>query len=124
LWQTANALPEAQRPSFLHLNPRNQVVRTAVAQHTRTTQTQLVKTGTPSGRRLADADYTAVTWTLYTVADELAASPAARRQSILQRLLQEAAAQGAAATDDDLAQALGVSRRTILRDRQALNREA
>ncbi|HRQ37790.1 MAG TPA: tetratricopeptide repeat protein [Chloroflexota bacterium] len=120
LWQTADALPEAQRPSFLQLNPRNQVVLTAVNRHTRTTQTQLVKTDVPSGRRLTAADYTAVTWTLTTVADELAASPAARRQQVIQRLLQEAAAQGAAATDDDLAQALGVSRRTVLRDRQAL----
>ncbi len=120
LWETANALPETQRPSFLQLNPRNQVVLTAVSRHTRTTQTQLVKADTPSGRRLTAADYTAVTWTLYTVADELAASPAARRQQVIQRLLQEAAAQGAAPTDDDLAQALNVSRRTVLRDRQAL----
>ncbi len=120
LWQTANALPETQRPSFLQLNPRNQVVLTAVQRHTRTEQVQLVKADVPSGRRLTDADYTAVTWTLTTVADELADSPAARRQQVIQRLLQEAAAQGTAPTDDDLAQALNVSRRTILRDRQAV----
>lgn len=120
LWETAVALPEAQRPSFLELNPRNQVVLTAVRQHTRSQQTQLVKAGAPSGRRLTAADYIPVTWTLYTVADELVAPAAARRQHILQRLLHEAAAQGAAPTDDDLAQALGVSRRTVLRDRQAL----
>lgn len=120
LWQTANALPETQRPSFLQLNPRNQEVLTAVQRHTRSQQTQLVKADVPSGRRLTSADYTAVTWTLTTVADELATSPAARRQQIIQRLLQEAAAQGAAPTDDDLAQALGVSRRTILRDRKTV----
>lgn len=120
LWETAHALPEAQRPSFLELNPRNQVVLTAVRQHTRRQQTQLVKADTPSGRRLTDNDYAPVTWTLYTVADELVSPAAARRQHVIQRLLREAAAQGATATDDDLAQALGVSRRTILRDRRAL----
>ncbi|MBX3059052.1 MAG: tetratricopeptide repeat protein [Anaerolineae bacterium] len=123
LWETANTLPADQRPSFLQLNPRNQEVLTAVRRHTHSQQRQLVKADVPSGRRLTSADYTAVTWTLYTVADELAASPAARRQQVIQRLLQEAAAQGAAATDDDLAQALGVSRRTILRDRRAIARD-
>jgi len=39
---------------------------------------------------------------------------------VLQRLLAEAQAQGAAPTDDDLADALGISRRTILRDMKAL----
>lgn len=120
LWTTANTLPKDQRPSFLELNPRNRVVLTAVRQHTRSQQTQLVKAGVPSGRRLTAADYIPVTWTLYTVADELVTPPAARRQQVIQRLLQEAAAQGAAPADDDLAQALNVSRRTILRDRRAL----
>jgi predicted DNA-binding transcriptional regulator YafY len=39
---------------------------------------------------------------------------------VLQRLLYEAQAQGAAPTDDDLAAALDVSRRTVLRDMAAL----
>jgi biotin operon repressor len=42
---------------------------------------------------------------------------------VLRRLLAEAEAQGAAPTDDDLARALGISRRTVLRDMEAL-REA
>jgi predicted DNA-binding transcriptional regulator YafY len=41
---------------------------------------------------------------------------AALRRHRLRRLLDEAAAQGAAPTDDELAAALGVSRRTVLRD--------
>ena len=45
-----------------------------------------------------------------------------RRQRI-KRLLEQAESQGAAPTDDDLAGALGVSRRTILRDLQAMAQE-
>jgi predicted DNA-binding transcriptional regulator YafY len=47
--------------------------------------------------------------------------PAALRRFRLQRLLREAAAQGAAPTNDDLATALKVSRRTIQRDLKALD---
>ena len=46
-----------------------------------------------------------------------------RRLYRLKRLLDEAEKQGGAPTDDDLAQALGVSRRTILRDMQSVSKE-
>jgi biotin operon repressor len=58
-----------------------------------------------------------------TPADEAITDRTARRRHVLQRLHQEAAAQEALPTDDDLAQALNVSRRTILRDIQALAEE-
>ncbi len=74
----------------------------------------------PLGRRLSGEDYRQITWTLYAPEDDRFERPEQRRQHILRRLLAEAAAQGAAPTDDDLASALGVSRRTVLRDMQQL----
>lgn len=80
----------------------------------------LVRVGVPTGRRLVAEDFITVTWTVVAPEDELIAEPAERRRYILRRLLDEATAQGAAPTDDDLAITLGVSRRTIVRDIQAL----
>ena len=53
-------------------------------------------------------------------ADERVEEGAARRRHVLARLLREAAAQQATPTHDQLATALKVSRRTILRDLPAL----
>jgi hypothetical protein len=61
-----------------------------------------------------------VTWTVADPGDALVPDPAARRRAVLVRLVAEAASQGAEPTDDDLASALGVSRRTILRDAEVL----
>jgi hypothetical protein len=74
----------------------------------------------PTGGRAAERRVT-VTWTLRSPGDPDPASPAGRR-AVLARLLDEAAAQGGVPTDDELADALGVSRRTVLRDRAALTR--
>jgi predicted DNA-binding transcriptional regulator YafY len=48
----------------------------------------------------------------------------ALRRARLERLLEEAQAQGAAPSSADLAHALGVSRRTVQRDLAALRRAA
>ncbi|MEJ5311991.1 MAG: BTAD domain-containing putative transcriptional regulator [Anaerolineae bacterium] len=74
----------------------------------------------PLGRRLTEADCVLVTWTLHAPEDDQVHNKCARRQAVLKRLLVEASVQDAAPTDDDLAQALGVSRRTVLRDMKAL----
>jgi Protein of unknown function (DUF1670) len=74
----------------------------------------------PLGRSLKEEDIT-VRWTLNSPDDEAFAGKSKRRQHRLKRLLEEAERQGAAPTDDDLARGLGVSRRTILRDMQALS---
>ena len=55
--------------------------------------------------------------------DEAVSDKAQLRRQRLKRLLEQAESQGAAPTDDDLANALGVSRRTILRDLQAMAQE-
>jgi tetratricopeptide (TPR) repeat protein len=83
---------------------------------------EIARADVPTGRRLTPADFVLVTWTVVAPDDELIADPAGRRRNSLRRLLDEAAAQGAAPTDDDLAAALGVSRRTIVRDMQLLAR--
>lgn len=80
----------------------------------------LARGDAPLGRPLTSEEMIPIHWTLRDPADELIANKATRRRHVLQRLLAEARAQGAAPTDDDLAGALGVSRRTILRDMQAL----
>ncbi|NJN18574.1 MAG: tetratricopeptide repeat protein [Oscillochloris sp.] len=65
-------------------------------------------------------DFVEVRWIVATPADAALPSPAERRRHVLKRLLDEAAAQGAAPTDADLAAVLNVSRRTIIRDMAAL----
>jgi DNA-binding SARP family transcriptional activator len=74
----------------------------------------------PLGRALRPDELVEVRWTPSLPTDDAIADPADRRRHRLQRLLDEAASHGAAPTDDDLAAALGVSRRTILRDMAAL----
>lgn len=83
----------------------------------------LARQDAPLGRPLGDDEVTAVRWTIYAPEDEAIQPKAERRRYRLSRLLAEAQAQNAAPTDDDLAQALGVSRRTILRDMAALQKE-
>ncbi|MCJ7737562.1 MAG: tetratricopeptide repeat protein [Anaerolineae bacterium] len=74
---------------------------------------------TPSAARTLDAARTlgvCVTWTVTDAGDEAVEDKGARRRKRLARLLDEAKAQGAAPTYQHLADALGVSRRTIARD--------
>ncbi len=80
----------------------------------------LARADAPLGIALRSDQRVAVQWTLHTPADTTIGDKTTQRQQRLRRLLTEAAAQGAAPTDDDLAEALGVSRRTILRDMAAL----
>jgi DNA-binding SARP family transcriptional activator/tetratricopeptide (TPR) repeat protein len=86
----------------------------------RTLSVRLARADVPLGRVLIPTDQVLVGWTIDAgAADALVLQQhgkAALRRHRLRRLLDEAAAQGAAPTDADLAAALGVSRRTILRD--------
>ncbi len=116
--------PEKRR-SFFEQVPLN---RSIVAAHGDMVQARqrvtvsLARRDAPLGRPLASAEMIAVSWTLDAPEDEAIGSPADRRRYRLQRLLAEAVAQGAVPTDDDLAAALKVSRRTILRDMASLAR--
>ena len=119
----ARALPEPDRARFLALLAPNRKIREALAAHSRYIEVRLVRAEVPLGKKLTGEDYVSVTWTLSKPGDEGLMPEATRRQNILRRLLTEAAAQGAAPTDDDLARALGVSRRTVLRDMQVLREQ-
>ena len=87
------------------------------------TLVRLAKADVPLGRRLRDEDLVEVSWLLPEGdgggLDGVPRRIAERRQKLVQ-LLEQARAAGAAPTDDQLAAALGVSRRTILRDVRAL----
>jgi predicted ATPase len=76
----------------------------------------LPRVDAPLGRPLRENEYVSVTWTVAVPKDEAIAGKVARRQHRILRLLNEAQAQGAAPTLEHLAEALGVSRRTIERD--------
>ena len=71
-----------------------------------------------------DAEHIDVTWTVAAPQDADVGDKVARRRAQILRLLAEAEAQGAAPTPAHLAQALGVSRRTIQRDMAALRRQS
>lgn len=116
-------LPPGERAAFWQRVPINRQIQKALAAHSRTSQVHLVAAGVPLGQKLTPPDYIAVTWTISVPTDSLISPEPERRRHVLRRLLAEAAAQGAAPTDDDLATAVGVSRRTVLRDMQILAAE-
>ena len=87
------------------------------------TLVRLARADVPLGRRLREDDLVEVSWVLPDAGaarlDGVPQRIAERRQRLL-LLLEQARAAGAAPTDDQLAAALGVSRRTILRDVRAM----
>lgn len=83
----------------------------------------LARREAPLGRLLRSEEYIAVNWTVYAPEDEAFRDKTAQRHYRLKRLFREAEAYGVTPTDDDLSNALGVSRRTILRDMQTLSNE-
>lgn len=70
----------------------------------------------PTGRPLQENEWIEVNWTASTGADLEIADKQARRRTRILRLLEEARAQGAAPTLDDLARVLDTSLPTIKRD--------
>ena len=85
---------------------------------------ELARLDAPLGRALASHERVIVRWTLHAGVEDMRVEHmqgkiALRRARII-RLLAEARAQGAAPTDRELAQALGVSQRTIIADITAL----
>lgn len=113
-------LDAADRDRIVAGHPVHRRTSAAVAANADRIVVHLAAVGTPLGRAVTDADRVAVTWTLAEPADAMIVDPARRRRRVIARLLAEAAEQGGAPVDDDLAAALGVSRRTIIRDMEAL----
>lgn len=125
--QAKNIREPDMRRGFFERVPNNHAILNAYDQllgSPRTRTVRLARRDVPLGRALREDDFATVTWTLNAPDDESIEDKAERRQHRLKRLLAESAAQGAAPTDDDLAQALEVSRRTILRDMQILHEQA
>lgn len=120
MFEIADTLAGADRDQFLQQVPLNRQLQAQLAAQARQTTVRLVRVTAPLGRKLTPADYVSVHWTISSPLDTVVADPVERRRQILLRLLAEAAAAGAAPTDADLAAALGVSRRTILRDMEQL----
>ena len=119
--EIADALPEADREHFLQQATVNKKMRQALETHTRRVSVRLARLEAPVGRKLEDDELCLVEWTVFAPQDNLIEAASERRLQVLARLLHEANQQGAAPTDDDLAQALGVNRRTILRDMKILS---
>ncbi len=80
----------------------------------------LAREDAPLGRTLQPDELVTVRWTILGPEAETIPDKVDARRYRMQRLMAEAAEQGAAPTDHDLATALGVSRRTILRDLAAM----
>lgn len=76
----------------------------------------------PTGRPLRHDDFVDVTWTVENRDDHRVTDSATRRRQRTMRLLDEANAQGAAPTVEDLAETLDVSRSTVRRDLAAIRR--
>ncbi len=121
MFQLADSLPAKDRTRYLQNFPLNRQIQTAVSQYTQQVTVQLVQKDVPLGRKLTPNDYVNVCWTIHNLTDQNITETAVRRRAIIQRLIQEAEQQNAAPTDNDLAAALNVSRRTILRDMKVLN---
>jgi DNA-binding Lrp family transcriptional regulator len=89
-------------------------------------RTVLTRRQAPHGRRLRELDMVEVIWTVDAGLEDLEVlqqeGGAALRHHRIQRLLSEALEQGGAATQEDLAQVLHVSVRTIKRDFAQLRR--
>jgi DNA-binding SARP family transcriptional activator/predicted ATPase len=79
-------------------------------------QVRLPSAEAPTGRSLREEDLVEVTWTVEAPEDVAVVDVGERRRRQLVRLLEEATAQGAAPTVDDLAEAVGSSRSTVRRD--------
>jgi hypothetical protein len=121
--QSATIADPERRRGFFERVPLNRAIVAEAASRSGSpsvTVVRLAHIDAPLGRTLAPDEQVEVHWTLHAPEDDAIADLGARRRHRLRRLLHEAAARAAAPTDDDLAAALGVSRRTILRDMAAI----
>jgi DNA-binding SARP family transcriptional activator/tetratricopeptide (TPR) repeat protein len=123
LRQAATIADPRRRRGFFEDVPLNRSIVAAVDARSlasRVAVVRLASSAAPLGRTLAADEFVEVSWTLDAADDAAITDVSERRRYRLSRLLREAAASDAAPTDDDLAAALGVSRRTILRDMELL----
>ena len=122
LRQARSISDPVQRKRFFEDVPRNRAIiaRYDELRRSAATTVRLARADAPLGRTLRDQELIQIVWTPSAPDDDAIDDPVERRRHRLGRLLSEANRCGAAPTDDDLATALGVSRRTILRDMAAI----
>ena len=110
---------------FANVPPNRAIVNAYDQQENiqRIQQVNLAHKDVPLGRSLTTDDMIAVNWTILAPEDEAITNKTERRHVQLKRLLTEALLQKGTPTDDDLATALNVSRRTILRDMRSLAKQ-
>jgi hypothetical protein len=125
--QAKNISDTKQRHNFFEKVPENFAIVKAydqlISKTANVVSVSLARKDVPLGRTLRADEYVTVQWTVSAIEDDAIVDKTERRLSRLRRLLSEAEAQQASPTDEALAQALGVSRRTILRDMKTLNQE-
>lgn len=115
--ETLQHLDEADRQRVLSAVPHHRETAAALGAASDRIVVPLAPTSEGRGVGAGPGGRVPVVWTVREPGDE---PGAAGRRAVLLRLLDEARAQHAVPTDDDLARALGVSRRTVLRDVAAL----
>lgn len=113
----AASLPPDWRDSFLQrVSINRRILQVWARGRPNILQLRLPCAQAPTGRPLQEHEWVEVSWTINTTADLEIAGKQERRQARILRLLDEARAQGAAPTIDDLASALDTSQATIKRD--------
>lgn len=124
LKQTFDQLtPEHRLMSSQQVPEHRLILETWQAARPRQVPVQLVRANVPLGRPPRENEWVSVNWTIATSEDENFPGKVKRRQQRILRLLQEAYAAGAAATNENLAEALEVSSRTIAADIAVLERK-
>jgi len=116
-------LPPDSVATFLANVTLNRQILEALPEYSQVVEVTCARRDAGRGRPLRSDELCTVRWTISTPGDVQIGDATARRHRVLGRLLQEAAEQGGVPTDEQLADALGVSRRTVLRDRAALAAE-
>lgn len=118
LMEYAATISDLERQqAYLHdINPGREVWQDYQRLHSRRITVSLAHASAPLGRPLRPEEWTPVTWTVEAPEDQALLDKGERRRARLLRLAQEAAAQQAVPTAEDLADALGVSLATLKRD--------
>lgn len=119
----ADLTPEQQEISRHNISIHRQILETWQAIQLRRITIRLPRAGAPLGRPLRADEWVAIDWTVAAPEDGAVPEKVDRRRVKLLRLLKEAQCHGAAPTSEHLAQALGVSVRTIAGDLAALEVE-
>ncbi len=114
---------EQQEMSRRNIPAHRQILEAWQAIQPRRISVRLPRVDAPLGRRLRADEVVEVAWTVAVPEDEAIRGKVERRRARILRLLQEALECEAAPTGEHLAQALGVSARTIASDLAALEAE-